>query len=66
LTKLLNYLGKKSVTSILVEGGGILLGSLFDLKLVDKVIAYIAPMIIGGEEAKSPVAGEGFATIAGP
>jgi diaminohydroxyphosphoribosylaminopyrimidine deaminase/5-amino-6-(5-phosphoribosylamino)uracil reductase len=64
LTKLLDYLGEKSVTSILVEGGGILLGSLFDLKLVDKVIAYIAPMIIGGEEAKSPVAGEGFATIA--
>jgi len=42
-----------------VEGGGILLGSLFDYGLVDKVIAFIAPIIIGGQEAKTAVAGEG-------
>jgi diaminohydroxyphosphoribosylaminopyrimidine deaminase/5-amino-6-(5-phosphoribosylamino)uracil reductase len=32
-----------------VEAGGILLGSLFDSGLVDKVVAFLAPMIIGGE-----------------
>ena len=42
-----------------MEGGGILLGSLFDYGLVDKVIAFIAPIIIGGQEAKTAVAGEG-------
>jgi len=43
----------------LVEGGGILLGPLFDCGLVDKVIAFIAPIIIGGKEAKTPVGGRG-------
>ena len=42
-----------------MEGGSILLGSLFDSGLVDKVIAFIAPIIIGGEEAKTAVGGEG-------
>ena len=43
----------------MVEGGGILLGSLFDEGLVDKIIAFIAPIIIGGEEAKMAVGGKG-------
>jgi len=59
LERLLKTLGERDVTSILVEGGGVLLGSLFDHKLIDKVIAFIAPIIIGGEEAKAAVAGRG-------
>ncbi len=59
LERLLKTLGEREVSSVLVEGGGILLGSLFDHGLVDKVIAFIAPIIIGGEEAKTAVAGEG-------
>ncbi len=59
LEKLLKALGEREITSVLVEGGGILLGSLFDFKLVDKVIAFIAPIIIGGEEAKTAVVGKG-------
>jgi len=59
LEKLLRALGKREITSVLVEGGGILLGSLFDRGLVDKVIAFIAPIIIGGGEAKMAVAGKG-------
>lgn len=43
----------------MVEGGGILLGSLFDARLVDKVVAFVAPIIIGGQEARIPVAGKG-------
>jgi diaminohydroxyphosphoribosylaminopyrimidine deaminase/5-amino-6-(5-phosphoribosylamino)uracil reductase len=59
LGKLLEALGKREITSVLVEGGGILLGSLFDYGLVDKVIAFIAPIIIGGAGAKMAVAGKG-------
>jgi len=59
LGKLLKALGERGITSVLVEGGGILLGSLFDGKLVDKVIAFITPIIIGGKEAKTAVSGKG-------
>jgi diaminohydroxyphosphoribosylaminopyrimidine deaminase/5-amino-6-(5-phosphoribosylamino)uracil reductase len=59
LEKLLQALGEREITSVLVEGGGILLGSLFDCGLVDKVIAFIAPIIIGGKEAKTAVGGKG-------
>jgi diaminohydroxyphosphoribosylaminopyrimidine deaminase/5-amino-6-(5-phosphoribosylamino)uracil reductase len=59
LEKLLKILGEREITSVLVEGGGILLGSLFDRRLVDRVIAFIAPIIIGGEKAKTAVAGKG-------
>jgi diaminohydroxyphosphoribosylaminopyrimidine deaminase/5-amino-6-(5-phosphoribosylamino)uracil reductase len=64
LGKLLEALGKREITSVLVEGGGILLGSLFDRGLVDKVIAFIAPVIIGGTEAKTAVAGIGVDKVA--
>ena len=59
LTRLLRTLSERQITSILVEGGGTLLGSLFDSRLVDKVITFIAPVIIGGAEAKTAVAGKG-------
>jgi len=59
LEELLRKLGEQEVTSVLVEGGETLLGSLFDLGLVDKVIAFIAPIIIGGKEAKTAVGGKG-------
>lgn len=59
LARLLKALGEREITSVLVEGGGILLGSLFDHELVDKVVAFIAPIIIGGGEAKTAVAGKG-------
>jgi diaminohydroxyphosphoribosylaminopyrimidine deaminase/5-amino-6-(5-phosphoribosylamino)uracil reductase len=63
LKVLLKTLGERDITSVLVEGGGFLLGSLFDNKLIDKVVAFIAPMIIGGEQAKTPVAGTGIGSI---
>ena len=59
LKSLLKTLGERQITSVLVEGGGILLGSLFDYHLVAKVIAFITPVIIGGEGAKMAVAGIG-------
>jgi diaminohydroxyphosphoribosylaminopyrimidine deaminase/5-amino-6-(5-phosphoribosylamino)uracil reductase len=65
LSALLRLLGQREITSVFVEGGGTLLGSLFDAKLVDKVVAFVAPVIIGGVEAPSPVAGVGVERMAG-
>ncbi len=59
LERLLKALGEREITSVLVEGGEALFGSLFDCGLVDKVIAFIAPIIIGGREAKTAVGGKG-------
>ena len=63
LKQLLKVLGERQVTSILVEAGGILLGSLFDAGLVDKVVAFLAPIIIGGKGARAAVAGKGVENL---
>jgi diaminohydroxyphosphoribosylaminopyrimidine deaminase/5-amino-6-(5-phosphoribosylamino)uracil reductase len=60
LTALMRHLaGEMNITSLCVEGGASILGSLFDHGLVDKVIAFVSPTIIGGGDAPSPVAGRG-------
>jgi diaminohydroxyphosphoribosylaminopyrimidine deaminase/5-amino-6-(5-phosphoribosylamino)uracil reductase len=59
----LHALGEMDVTSVLVEGGGELLGSFFDARLVDKVALFYAPVVIGGRDAVMAVAGEGAATV---
>ena len=59
LNAVLAELGHRGVVSVLAEGGGVVLGSLFDAGLVDKIFAFVAPLIIGGEDAASPVAGQG-------
>lgn len=64
LPKLMEALGEREIASVLVEGGGTLLGALFDCGLVDKVIAFIAPIIIGGEGAPTAVGGRGVDRIA--
>jgi diaminohydroxyphosphoribosylaminopyrimidine deaminase/5-amino-6-(5-phosphoribosylamino)uracil reductase len=56
---LLQALGARGVTSLLVEGGGTLLATLMQQRLVDKVMAFIAPVLIGGREAPTPVEGPG-------
>jgi len=47
LPALLSDLGSRGVLSLLVEGGGVLHGSFFDQRLVDKVTIVIAPMVLG-------------------
>jgi len=64
LGELLRALGQREMTSVLVEGGGTLLGSLFDRGFVDKVYAFIAPLIIGGERAITAVEGRGVSKMA--
>jgi diaminohydroxyphosphoribosylaminopyrimidine deaminase / 5-amino-6-(5-phosphoribosylamino)uracil reductase len=59
LHDLLRHLGKGDNISLLIEGGSSMHGSAFDQRLVDKVIAFIAPRIIGGIEAPAAVGGHG-------
>ena len=58
---LIDRLGREEkIDSILVEGGGTLNASLVEHGLVDKMYCYIAPKIVGGADAKSPVEGTGI------
>lgn len=64
LTKLLAELGRRRMTNVLVEGGGRLLGQFFDVGQIDEVHVFIAPRLIGGANAPSPIGGLGAAAIA--
>lgn len=64
LDQLLQFLaGEYSATNVLVEGGQSLLGSLLDLRQIDECHAFIAPKIIGGQSALSPIGGQGFSSV---
>ena len=55
----MDQLGKEGIDSILLEGGGELNFSAINSEIVDKVLCFIAPKIIGGALAKTPVEGKG-------
>lgn len=59
LPSLLQELGRREMTHLLVEGGATLLGSLFDAGLVDECHVFVAPKIVGGRDAPPAVAGRG-------
>src|SRR5262245_21838205 len=61
LKAVLAELGKRQLTSLLVEGGAEVAGSFIEQRLVDKVTFFIAPKIIGGREALSGIGGSGIA-----
>lgn len=60
LAELLDELGRRNMTNVLVEGGQTVLGALFDEQLVDEVHVFIAPKLIGSSEAPSPIGGAGL------
>ena len=63
IAELIKILGQRGILSLMVEGGSRVLGSFFDLDLVDKVVGFISPVILGGEKSLSPVAGYGIESI---
>lgn len=63
LKELVKKLGEEGIDSILIEGGGTLNFSALQEKIVDKVIFYMAPKILGGEKSKSCIAGIGFSEL---
>lgn len=60
LNHLMQVLGEKGIDGILLEGGATLNYAALESQIIDEVHAYIAPKIIGGSEAKTPVGGEGI------
>lgn len=56
---LLKYLGARGVQSLIVEGGAELLGSFYDMDLVDEAFFFFAPLVIGGTNAKAAIGGRG-------
>lgn len=61
---LLRALGEKGIDSLLVEDGSGIHGAFFDEGAVDEVVIYLAPKVVGGADAPSPVAGAGAARMA--
>lgn len=63
LKEFLQELTKKKIISILVEGGGKVIGSFFDARLIDKVYTFHAPMLIGGEKSVTAIDGTGVKSV---
>ena len=63
LPLLMDALGKIKITSIMIEGGSEISGNALKEKLVDKLIYFLAPKIIGGKNAPGPVGGQGISRI---
>ncbi len=63
LNELLKVLGEKGIVSLLVEGGSEVFSSFIAEKLVDKIVLFVAPKIIGGKNSKSFVEGKGIQKI---
>lgn len=63
LKALMNRLAQMEIDSVLLEGGGNLNYAALRAGIVDKVLVFIAPKIIGGDAATTPVEGIGFARM---
>jgi len=62
LADLLRQLHAMGVRNLLVEGGAVLTGAFLDARLADKIVFYMAPLIIGGRQASGALGGRGVDT----
>lgn len=60
INDLLNELGRRGQTNLMVEGGSRILGAFLDAEAIDEVDVYVAPIIEGGTHLMQPVAGKGL------
>lgn len=63
LIKIVKFLSKNLVNQLVIEGGGESSWEFIKNKLVDEILIFIAPRIVGGQNAKTPVEGRGFQSI---
>ena len=61
----LRALGRRGIASVLIEGGGEVLGAALDQKVGDRLVLYVAPRLLGGSGARPAFAGRGAAPVAG-
>ncbi|MCE2414129.1 bifunctional diaminohydroxyphosphoribosylaminopyrimidine deaminase/5-amino-6-(5-phosphoribosylamino)uracil reductase RibD [Candidatus Poribacteria bacterium] len=61
--RLMEVLGKREITSVLIEGGGEINASALAAGVVDKVMCFIAPKLIGGQNAPGPIGGVGIRSL---
>jgi len=64
IEEVLKKLGSLEIMILLVEGGGEVIGSFFDKKVVDKLFLFLAPRIIGGRNSLTWVEGKGVNLLA--
>ena len=57
LPALMTALGKRGITSVLIEGGSTVNATALREKLVNRVVLYIAPTLMGGQDAKAVIGG---------
>ena len=62
--RLMEILGKRGITSVLIEGGGEINASAIAAGVVDKVMCFVAPKLIGGQNAPGPIGGVGIRNLA--
>jgi len=60
---LMEELGRRDITSVLIEGGSRTFGSAIEAGVVNKIVAYMAPIIIGGDEAAAAFGGPGISRL---
>ena len=56
----LDELGRRNMTNVLLEGGSTLIGSFFDAAQIDEVVVFVAPKLVGGATALSAIGGKGI------
>lgn len=61
--RLMALLGEREITSVLIEGGGEINAAAIAAGVVDKVMCFIAPKLIGGRDAPGPIGGDGISSL---
>lgn len=64
VSALLDELGRRRMTNVLIEGGSTVLGAFFDARAIDGVHVFVSPLLAGGAEANTPIGGHGIERIA--
>ncbi|MCH2212769.1 MAG: bifunctional diaminohydroxyphosphoribosylaminopyrimidine deaminase/5-amino-6-(5-phosphoribosylamino)uracil reductase RibD [Fuerstiella sp.] len=63
VVSLMHELGRRNMTHVLIEAGAGVTGHFFEAQLIDEVHAFIAPKLVGGTKALSPIGGIGRPSI---
>jgi diaminohydroxyphosphoribosylaminopyrimidine deaminase/5-amino-6-(5-phosphoribosylamino)uracil reductase len=66
MARLIAELGKRDIQRVLIEGGPTLAWEVVRAGLVDQLVLFVAPILVGGRDAPSVLMGEGIDSIADP